>query len=98
MSNTHCDVIRVELERDQAGLYVATSPDLKGVCIAHRNVWAIHDDFPSIVALWFRENLGREVDVFNGPLPEKVVDQEDLENVGWRAVVLPAIAEASLNQ
>jgi hypothetical protein len=98
MSNINGDIIRVELERDNDGLYVATSPDLAGVCIAHRDVWAIHDDFPTIVALWFKTQRGQEVDVFNGPLPDDIVDQDELNNVDWRAIVLPSIAQISINQ
>jgi len=75
--------IRVMLEQSSTGLYIATSPDLSGVCVTHRDLQAILDDFPSIVKLWFKSNRKLDVEVFSGPIPTK-------KDVVWQSIVVPA--------
>ena len=60
------EIVLIKLRRDRDGLYMATSPDLAGVCVVHRDRDAIIDDIPNIVKLWYRRNRGIEVEPFGG--------------------------------
>ena len=60
------EVIVFHVRRDQDGLYTATSPDLAGVCVVHRDRELIIDDMPNIVRLWYKRHRGIEVEPFWG--------------------------------
>ncbi len=93
MSNQELNFIRVMLERSNTGLYIATSPDLAGVCVTHRDIRAIHDDFPNVVKLWFKSTHDIDVEVYNKSLPQ------DEDQMSWQSIVLPAeVAAAHLNR
>lgn len=59
--------VKVEIRRDNDGLYMATSPHLAGVFVAHRDCDKIVDDLPNIIRLWFKRNRNEVVEVFQGP-------------------------------
>ena len=59
-------VLKVILDKD--GLYTATSPQLAGVCVSHRDLGAIFEDVPNIMRLWFKRNRGIDIEVFQGPV------------------------------
>jgi hypothetical protein len=52
----------------EGDLYTATSPQLAGVCVVHRDRDRIIEDMPNIVRLWYRRNRGLEVEPFSGTL------------------------------
>jgi hypothetical protein len=60
------EIVWIQLRRDGDGLYTATSPDLQGVCVVHRDKAAIIEDMPNIVKLWYRRHRGIEVEPFWG--------------------------------
>ncbi|MEA2878527.1 MAG: hypothetical protein QOF14_3723 [Hyphomicrobiales bacterium] len=43
-------VVRIIAEKGKAGLFYATSPDLKGLLVAERNMDALNKNIPSAVA------------------------------------------------
>jgi 2-keto-3-deoxy-galactonokinase len=67
MSNTH-EIITIDVERSATGLFTATSADLDGVFVAHRDLQAIVRDIPNIVQRWFKKRRNQDVTVFNGPI------------------------------
>jgi hypothetical protein len=88
MTKTDYEIIRVVLERSESGLFSATSPDMAGVCVSHRDINAIHDDFPNIIKIWFKNHRKIDVDVFNEPLPEAWAQSSD--GFEWKTIALPA--------
>ncbi len=60
------DIVVFEVRRDADGLYMATSPQLTGVSVVHRDEDRIIADMPNIVQLWYRRHRGIEVEVFWG--------------------------------
>jgi len=84
-------IVRVRVERNGTGLYMATSPDISGIYVAHRDLNAIYADMPNVIRLWFKRAEGRDVRVF----------QEGAPGLGaapaWNAMAMPvAIADACL--
>lgn len=67
MSET-LDIITVDVARSDTGLFTATSADLEGVFVAHRDLQAIVRDMPNIVQRWFKKRRNQDVTVFNGPI------------------------------
>lgn len=57
-------IVRVRIERNRKGLYMATSPDITGLHVAHRDLNAILADLPNVIRLWFRRAHNVEVRVF----------------------------------
>jgi hypothetical protein len=84
MATATVELIRIRIERSADGLYCATSPDLTGICLTHRNIAAIYDDMPNVIRLWYKSNRGADVEVMQAPLPA--------ENDGfdWKSVAIPA--------
>ncbi len=62
--NQNCEVVVIKLKREVDGLYTATSAELAGVCVIHRDKDRIIQDIPNIVRLWYRRNRGIEVEPF----------------------------------
>jgi hypothetical protein len=60
-------IIVVRIARDEAGLYFATSDDLEGVHVAHRDPYKIIDDLPNVIRLWYKRR-NKDVTVFRGPV------------------------------
>jgi hypothetical protein len=52
------------------GVYTATSPQLTGVCVVHRDKNRIIEDMPNIVRLWYKRNRRMDVEAFLGPSRE----------------------------
>jgi hypothetical protein len=67
MSEAH-GIITIEVKRGESGLFTATSDDLDGVFIAHRDLNAVIADMPNIVQRWFKKRRNQDVTVFNGPV------------------------------
>lgn len=61
-------IVVLKVVQDKEGLYTATSPQLAGVCVSHRDLETIMDDVPNIMRLWFKRNRGIEIEVFRGPV------------------------------
>ena len=57
-------VIRVRIDRHRKGLYMASSPDIPGLHVAHRDLNAILADLPNVVRLWFKNTHKLDVRVF----------------------------------
>lgn len=64
-------VIRIRIDRHQRGLFMATSPDISGLYLAHRDLNAILADIPNIVRLWFRRRYNLDVRVFQEAIPHE---------------------------
>ncbi len=64
--NENFEVVVVNVKHEDDGLYTATSPNLAGVCVVHRDRDLIIQDMPNIVRLWYRRNRGIEVETFVG--------------------------------
>jgi len=75
-------VLRIALGK--SGLYTATSPQLDGVFLAHRNLNAIFEDMPNVIKLWFKSHRDIDVEVFQGP-----VNRED-GHVSMSMIPIPA--------
>lgn len=60
-------IVVLEVTQDRDGLYTATSPQLKGVFVAHRELDKIVDDVPNIVRLWFKRHKDMDIEIFKGP-------------------------------
>ena len=60
------EVIVFKVHREPDGLYTATSPQLAGVFVAHRNLEKIVDDMPNIIQLWFKRHKNIAVEVLRG--------------------------------
>lgn len=93
MKKTDYQIIRVKLERSDSGLFFATSPDLSGVCVSHRDIHAIHDDIPNIIKLWFKTHKNIDVQVFNEPLPDSWA--QEVDSFEWKTIALPAEVAAA---
>lgn len=63
-------IIVVTIARHDDGLYEATSPDLAGVCVVHRDVQKILEDIPNIIRLWFKRHRQMAIEVFQGPVQQ----------------------------
>lgn len=63
-------IVVLDIRRETSGLFIATSSQLDGVYLAHRNLDAILDDVPQVVKLWFKSNKNADVEVFCGPLTQ----------------------------
>jgi hypothetical protein len=64
--NAGCEVIVFRVHRETDGLYTATSPQLTGVFVSHRNLDSIVEDMPNIIRRWFRRHRNIEVEVLMG--------------------------------
>lgn len=85
--------IRINVRRHADGLFMATSPDLAGVYVAHRDLTRILDDMPEIIKLWYRKTEKREVEVFQQPI--KQMD----DDFSIQAISVPAeVAAAALRR
>jgi hypothetical protein len=92
MSTEH-EIIVITVSRDEDGLYTATSADLKGVFVAHRDLQKIVEDMPNIIRLWFKRNRDAAVEVFQAQVRQ--VDDE----YAIQAMTIPAeIAAAALTR
>lgn len=60
-------IVVFEVRQDTDGLFTATSPDLAGVCVAHRNLDKIVEDMPNIMRLWFKRHKGIDIRAYQGP-------------------------------
>lgn len=60
------EIVIFNLKREDDGLYTATSPQLAGVCVVHRDRDRIVEDMPNIVRLWYRRHREMDVEVFWG--------------------------------
>lgn len=60
--------IAVRIAQSSSGLFTATSNDLPGVFVAHRDIDKIADDMPAIIQRWFKHHRGLDVTVLSGPL------------------------------
>jgi hypothetical protein len=61
------EIVVFKIRRGSDGLYTATSPDLSGVCVVHRDMARIIEDVPNIVRRWFERHRGMQVEPFLGP-------------------------------
>jgi hypothetical protein len=61
-------IVVVTIMRHEDGLYEATSPDLAGICVVHRDVQMILDDVPNMIRLWFKRHRDMAIEVFQGPV------------------------------
>jgi hypothetical protein len=76
--------IRVFVLRNRRGLFVATSPDIVGLNVTHRDVNAILADMPNIIRVWLKRTRGLDVRVFQ----ETVEDSTESFNI--TALTMPA--------
>ena len=64
--NENCEIVVIKIRKGADGLFTATSSDLIGVCVVHRDKERIIEDIPNIVRLWYRRNRGVEIEPFWG--------------------------------
>jgi hypothetical protein len=64
--STGFEVIVFKVHRETDGLYTATSPQLAGVFVSHRDLDRIVGDIPNIIQLWFRRHKNVAVEVLWG--------------------------------
>ena len=88
---TNCEVIVFKVRRDSDGLFTATSPQLSGVFVAHRELKKIVDDMPSIIQLWFKRHKNASVEVLT-----RAVSHTDDESVYLAGTVPAEIAAQAL--
>lgn len=60
-------IVVFEVRQAADGLYSATSSQLAGVCVAHRDIDKILEDVPNIMRLWFKRHKGMDIEVYRGP-------------------------------
>ena len=60
------EVIVFKVRREADGLYTATSPQMAGVFVSHRNLEKIVEDMPNITRLWFKRHRNVTVEVLRG--------------------------------
>ena len=56
-------IVRVQIEESPSGLLVATSRDLPGMVVAHREFQRIVDDLPAVIKLIFKRRHGLDMEV-----------------------------------
>lgn len=93
MDTIACEVIVFKVHRERDGLYTATSSQLEGVFVAHRNLDKIVEDIPNIIQLWFRRHRNVAVEVLWGRT--STVDDTTAYLVGTIPVEVAAKALAS---
>jgi hypothetical protein len=64
--NENCEIVVIKIQKGADGLFTATSSDLTGVCVVHRDKDRIIEDIPNIVRLWYRRHRGIEIEPFRG--------------------------------
>jgi hypothetical protein len=57
-------VVRIRVQKSRRGLFMATSPDISGLYVAHRDLNAIFADMPNVIRAWFKRTRGMDVRVF----------------------------------
>jgi hypothetical protein len=60
------EIVVFDVTLDEDGLFTATSQQLSGVCVVHRDRAKIIEDMADIIRLWYRRNRGIEVESFWG--------------------------------
>jgi hypothetical protein len=63
---TDFEVIVFRVHREADGLFTATSPQLDGVFVSHRNLVRIIEDLPNITKLWFKRHKNAAVEILTG--------------------------------
>jgi hypothetical protein len=58
------EIIVVKISRDDAGLYHASSAQLAGVFVSHRELDKIVDDMPEVIRQWYWRHRHMDVEVF----------------------------------
>lgn len=61
-----CEVIVFKIRREADGSYTATSPQMSGVLVSHRDPKKIVEDMPNIVQLWFKRHKNVAVEILTG--------------------------------
>jgi hypothetical protein len=56
-------IVRISIEQTDSGLFKATSEDLPGLLVTHRDIAAIRTDLPSIIKLVFQRRHNLDVEV-----------------------------------
>ena len=86
-------VVNVKIEESASGLFFATSEDLDGLCVAHRDLDKIKEDMPNIVRLLYKRRFDLDVKVFEASSPKG----DDAPNkLGAWAAITPHVAEMAL--
>ena len=57
------ELVRVQIEESESGLYRVTSKDIPGLGFCHSDLDRILDDLPNVIALLYKHTHGREVKV-----------------------------------
>jgi len=65
--NDKYGIVVLEIRQSADGLYTATSSDLEGVFIAHREFDKIVEDVPEVMRMWFKRNKNMDIEVFLRP-------------------------------
>lgn len=64
-------IIRIRVDQHDNGLLCASSPDLPGMVIIHRDLKAIRDDIPNVIRLMLKRAGGRDVEILAAANSEK---------------------------
>ena len=57
------EIVRIDLAQTDSGLFVATSKDVPGLFVTHRDVAAIRSDMPTVIRAMYRRLYGLDVTV-----------------------------------
>jgi hypothetical protein len=66
MTSDRAQIVRVKIEEGKAGLFYATSPDLKGLLVAEPTIDALDEAIPQAIAELYEAMCGAKVVVTKG--------------------------------
>lgn len=72
------EIIRVQIQQNGHGYFIATSKDLPGLYMAHRNLQSILDDVPAVLELIYKFQFKQKIKVMPAKYRREKVDS--LEN------------------
>lgn len=63
MATEMAEIVRIQLEKDESGLIFATSGDLPGLFLAHRDLSAMKTDIPNVIRLLYQRRYNVSVEI-----------------------------------
>jgi hypothetical protein len=80
--------VRIEITRSESGLYVASSEDVKGLLISHRDRAAIEADIPNVLRVLLKRRYNQDVIVL------RLEDDDDPNLEDWVSIPAHIASEA----
>ena len=85
------DFIRVRIEPQESGLFIATSPDMSGLHLAHGDKSALIEEIPKALEALYQVEFGIEVRAYPARLP---ADDRETYPCSWATVPAHIAAES----